>query len=212
MWSPERICFSSTVFLLAVSPIAAQETPSHQSQHVRFGVTAGYLTYGSYFTGPAGLRFSNDNGIGYGGEVDVKVWRNLSVVGNVLHATSDWSFQEVPLIGTISIGGARLWFFDAGLRLHFPIGSARAIMPFLEAGAGAIRYEVNNPLLVGSATNVAVIGGVGLLAKLGNRFAFQMRVKDHAASFRSVDEAAAFGVRGRWAHTVGFLVGVSLGL
>ena len=191
-------------------PLAAQQSASVQA--LRIGPTAGYLTFGTYFTGPGGLRFSNDNAAAFGGELEFPVWRNLSVVGNVLHATSDWSFQEVPLIGSVTLGGASLWFFDAGLRLHFPLGSARTVLPFVEAGAGAIRYAVNNPLLEGQATNFALVGGLGVMTRIGERLGLEARVKDYFASFRSVDDAAALGVNGRRAHTVGFLVGVSLGL
>jgi hypothetical protein len=190
--------------------LAAQQPPSVQA--VRIGPTAGYLTFGTYFTGPAGLRFSNDNAAAFGGELEFPVWRDLSVIGNVLHATSDWSFQGVPLIGSLTIGGASLWFFDAGLRLHFPVGSSRTVLPFVEAGAGAIRYAVNNPLLEGQATNLAFVGGLGLTTRIGKRLGVEARVKDYYASFRSVDNAAALGVSGRRAHTLGFLVGVSFGL
>jgi hypothetical protein len=134
------------------------------------------------------------------------------VIGNVLHATSDWSFQEVPLIGSLTIGGASLWFFDAGLRLHFPLGTTRTVMPFVEAGAGAIRYAVNNPLLEGQATNLAFVGGLGVTTRIGERLGVEARVKDYYASFKSVDEAASLGVEGRRAHTVGFLVAVNIGL
>jgi hypothetical protein len=208
-------CAGRTLLLIMVLalpgyPLAAQQSSSGQA--VRIGPTAGYLTFGTYFTGPGGLRFSNDNAAAFGGELEFPVWRDLSVVGNVLHATSDWSFQEVPLIGSITIGGASLWFFDAGLRLHFPLGSTRTVLPFVEAGAGAIRYAVNNPLLEGQATNLAFIGGIGLTTRIGERFGLQARVKDYFASFRSVDDAAALGVDGKRAHTIGFLVGVSVGL
>jgi hypothetical protein len=199
-----------TILALPGIPLAAQQPPSVQA--VRIGPTAGYLTFGTYFTGPGGLRFSNDNAAAFGGGLEFPVWRDLSIVGNVLHATSDWSFQEVPLIGSITVGGASLWFFDAGLRLHFPLGSARTVLPFIEAGAGAIRYAVNNPLLEGQATNLALVGGLGVTTRIGERFGVEARVKDYFASFKSVDDAAALGVDGRRAHTVGFLLGVSLGL
>jgi hypothetical protein len=199
-----------TLLALAGLPLAAQQSPSVQA--VRIGPTGGYLTFGTYFTGPGGLRFSNDNAAAFGGELEFPVWRELSVVGNVLHATSDWSFQGVPLLGSVTLGGASLWFFDAGLRLHFPLGSARTVLPFVEAGAGAIRYAVNNELLEGHATNLAFVGGVGIATRIGERFGVEARVKDYFASFKSVDEAAALGVDGRRAHTVGFLVGISLGL
>jgi len=191
-------------------PAVAQQPRSVQA--LRLGPTAGYLTFGTYFTGPGGLQFSNDNAAAFGGGLEFPVWRDLSLVGNVLHATSDWSFQEVPLIGSLTLGGASLWFFDAGLRLHFPLGSTRTVLPFVEAGAGAIRYAVNNPLLEGQATNLAFVGGLGVTTRIGERLGVEARVKDYFASFKSVDEAAALGVNGQRAHTVGFLVGVSVGL
>ena len=199
-----------TVLVLQTFPLAAQRSGSGQA--VRIGPTAGYLTFGTYFTGPGGLRFSNDNAAAFGGELEFPVWRDLSVIGNVLHATSDWSFEEVPLIGSVTLGGASLWFFDAGLRLHFPLGSARTVLPFVEAGAGAIRYAVNNPLLEGQATNWSLVGGLGVTTRIGERLGVEARVKDYFASFKSVDDAAALGVSGRRAHTIGFLVGVSIGL
>ncbi len=199
-----------TVLALAGLPLVAQQSPSVQA--IRIGPTAGYLTFGPYFTGPGGLQFSNDNSAAFGGGLEFPVWRDLSVVGNVLHATSDWSFQEVPLIGSLTIGGASLWFFDAGLRLHFPLGSARTVLPFVEAGAGAIRYAVNNSLLEGQATNLALVGGLGITTRIGERLGVEARVKDYFASFKSVDDAAALGVTGRRAHTVGFLVGLTIGL
>jgi hypothetical protein len=207
MWCRKAFVLLS---LLPVSSTVAQSTISPQRLHVT--PTAGYLTYGAYFNGPAGLSFSNQNGAAYGGQVDVSVWRNLSLVGSVLHATSDWSFQGVPLIGSVSVGGASLWLYDAGLRLQFPLGATRTVAPFVEAGAGAIRYAVDNALLTGHATNFAVTGGVGILARLNNRLSLEAKIKDHAASFRSVDQASAFGVTGRWAHTVGILAGVAIGL
>jgi Outer membrane protein beta-barrel domain len=199
------------LLLLLPSSLAAQDL-SNSPRRFHVTPTAGYLSYGAYFNGPGGLSFSNQNGAAYGGQVDVTVWRNLSLVGSVLHATSDWSFQGVPLIGSVNVGGANLWLYDAGLRLQFPLGATRTVAPFVEAGAGAIRYAVDNVLLTGHATNFAVTGGVGILARLNDRLSLEAKVKDHAASFRSVDQASAFGVTGRWAHTVGFLVGVGVGL
>jgi hypothetical protein len=199
------------LLLLLPASLAAQDI-SNSPYRFHVTPTAGYLSYGAYFNGPAGLAFSNANGAAYGGQLDFAVWRNLSLVGSVLHATSDWSFQGVPLIGTVNVGGANLWFYDAGVRLHFPLGSRRSVAPFVEAGAGAIRYAVDNVLLTGHATNFALTAGVGVLARLSDRLSLEGTIKDHAASFRSVDQASGLGVTGRWAHTIGFLAGLSIGL
>jgi hypothetical protein len=172
----------------------------------------GYLVYGSYFSGPAGLEFSNDNGVGYGAELAVHLARNFEVFGSALHATSDWSFQGVPFVGSISVGGASLWFFDAGLRARVPLGSTGRISPFVQLGGGAIRYAVDNALLSDHATNFAFSGGLGVTADLSRRVSVQGVVKDYLASFRSVDEGAVLGIEGRRAHTLAFLIGAGIGL
>jgi hypothetical protein len=181
------------------------------SRPVEIFPTAGYLAFGTYFTGPGGVRFSNQDGFGYGAQLVVGLWRNLSLVGSVLHGTSDWSFESVPLVGRLTVGGASLWFYDAGLRLSVPLGASIPVAAFGQASAGAIRYAVDNALFTERATNFAFSGGAGLTTRAGGRFSLQALVKDYIASFRSVDDAAAFGVEGRRAHTVAFLIGVGFG-
>jgi hypothetical protein len=172
----------------------------------------GYVVYGSYFSGPAGLEFSNDNGVAYGGELALHLARHFELFGSALHATSDWSFQGVPLLGSISVGGASLWFYDVGLRARLPLGTSGRIWPFVQLGAGGIRYAVDNALLSDHATNFAYSGGLGVTALLSQRVSIQGLVKDYLASFKSVDEGAALGIQGRRAHTVGFLIGAGIGL
>jgi hypothetical protein len=174
--------------------------------------TAGYLAFGTYFTGPGGVQFSNEDGFGYGGQIDVPLWRNLSLVGSLLHGTSDWSFEEVPLVGRLTVGGASLWFYDAGLRVTVPLGAAIPVAAFLQATAGAIHYSIDNALFTGRATNFAFSGGAGLATRLAGRVSLQALVKDYLASFRSVRDGAAFGIEGRRAHTVAVLVGLGVSL
>lgn len=198
--------------LLACPPSAAAQAPSPSSPRVEILPTAGYLAFGTYFTGPSDIRFSNQDGVGYGAQVAVPLWRSLSLVGSVLHGTSDWSFERVPLLGSISVGGASLWFYDLGLRYSVPLGAASPVAAIGQVGAGAIRYSVDNVLLSERATNFAVAVGVGLAARLGPRVSLQGLVKDYIASFRSVDDATVFGVEGRRAHTLAFLIGLGLRL
>jgi hypothetical protein len=199
--------------LLAPLPSAAAQTSTRPSAPaLEILPTAAYLAFDTYFTGPGDIRFSNQDGIGYGAQVAVALWRNLSLVGSVLHGTSDWSFESVPIVGSVSIGGASLWFYDVGLRLDFPLGGASPLSAIGQVGAGAIRYSVDNALISDQATNFALSGGVGVAARLGRRVSLQGLVKDYIASFRSVDDAAGFGVEGRRAHTLGFLIGFGLRL
>jgi hypothetical protein len=193
-----------------LSGVASQSTSASPS--VIIIPTAGRLDFGEYFTGPAGVTFSNQTATGYGGELSVRVWKGVSVLGTVLHASSNWSFDEIPLLGRVTVEGASLWFYDIGVRGQTRLASSSPLSAFAQAGAGAIHYSVNNPLFSGSAFNVTFSGGVGLIANLAERVSLQGLLKDYYASFRSVDDAAAYGIEGQRAHTLALLFGLGIGL
>jgi hypothetical protein len=198
---------------IATTPLstARSQSPPPSPARIQLVPSVGYFTFGTYFTGPAGIRFSNQDGLAYGGQLAVTLWRNLSLVGSVLRGSSDWSFESVPLVGRISIGGASLLLYDAGLRFSQPLGASSPIAVVGQVTAGAIRYSVEHPLLTGAATNVAVSVGAGIAGRLKGRINLHLLAKDYIASFRSVDDAAAFGVEGQRAHTLGALVGIGIG-
>ncbi len=193
-----------------LSGIASQSTSAPPS--VIITPTAGRFDFGEYFTGPAGVTFSNQTATGYGGELSVPVWKGVSVLGAVLHASSNWRFDDIPLLGRVTVEGASLWFYDIGVRGQTRLASSSPLSAFAQAGAGAIHYSVDNPLFSGSAFNVTLSGGVGLIANLGERVSLQGLLKDYYASFRSVDDAAAYGVEGQRAHTLALLFGLGIGL
>jgi hypothetical protein len=200
------------ILLTLTTPLRGVAQSSLGPGLVRITPTAGYMAYGSYFSGPAGLKFSNDDGVAYGGELAARLTNNFEVVGSALHATSNWSFQGIPLIGSIGVGGASLWFYDGGLRARFPLRPRGVVSPFVQLSVGAIRYTVDNALLSDHATNFTYSGGVGLAAQLGRRLSIQAEVKDYLASFKSVDQGAVLGIEGRRAHTFAFLIGAGIGL
>jgi hypothetical protein len=198
-----------TLSMLLVHHAAAQQ--SSTATRARVVPTVGYLVFGSYFSGPGNLEFSNQDGPTYGAELELTLGRRFSVIGSALHATSDWSFRGVPLLGTVAVGGASLWFYDAGLRVRFPLGATGRVSPYVQASAGAARYAVDNVLLSDHATNFAFSGGAGVVAQLGGRLSLQGMVKDYLASFKSVDQGVALGIEGQRAHTVAFLLGAGIG-
>jgi len=203
------------VSLAACAPLAtahSQNPVTAQSPTIELTPTAAYLAFGTYFTGPGGIQFSNEDGFGYGGQVAIPLWKTLSLVASALHGTSNWSFEEVPLVGRVTLNGASLWLFDAGLRATLPLGAGVPVALVGQVTAGAIRYAVDNPLIRGQAINFAFGPGAGLVTRLGGRLNAQVLVKDYVASFRSVDDAAAFGVEGRRAHTVAVLIGLGISL
>jgi len=130
----------------------------------------------------------------------------------VLHASSNWSFDAIPLLGRVTVEGASLWFYDIGVRGQTRLASSSPLSAFAQVGTGAIHYSVDNPLFSGSAFNISFAAGVGLIANLGERVSLQGLLKDYYASFRSVDDAAAYGVEGQRAHTLALLFGLGIGL
>lgn len=206
-----RLLLPAVLWATPLVPGLSQAAPVAEDK-VQLVPSAGYFMFGTYFTGPAGVRFSNQDGAAYGGQVAVTLWRGLSLVGGVLRTSSDWSFEPVPLIGRISIGGASLLFYDAGLRYSHRLGTSSPVAILGQLTAGAIRYSVNHPLLTGAATNFTVSVGAGVTGQLTRRLRLQALVKDYIASFRSVEEAASLGVEGQRAHTLGLLVGLGIAL
>ena len=163
------------------------------AQRVHAGITAGYMAYGTYFEGPGEIRFSNRDGAALGVSANWSIRPILSIAVAASFARSDWTFREVPIAGDVDIGGARLWFADAGLRLFpFATGSSmpqrnrgtfpRQVQPFVQAGGGLVRYSVNNSILDEHATNVALTLAGGLTVALG-RLRGEVLVKDWISSF-----------------------------
>jgi hypothetical protein len=207
-----RVLLLSSIVTTPLSTARSQSPPPPSPTRIQLIPSVGYFTFGTYFTGPAGIQFSNQDGLAYGGQLAVTLWRNLSLVGSILRGSSDWSFESVPLVGRISIGGASLLLYDAGLRFSQPLGASSPIAVAGQVTAGAIRYSVEHPLLTGAATNFALSVGAGIAGRLKGRINLHLLVKDYIASFRSVDDAASFGVEGQRAHTLGVLLGIGIGL
>jgi hypothetical protein len=54
----------------AAHPQSLVSSPTHS---IELSVLAGHLDCGTYFTAPGGVQFSNDDGLGYGGQLAVRV-------------------------------------------------------------------------------------------------------------------------------------------
>jgi hypothetical protein len=209
-----------TISILIVSSLIL--TSSLAAQRIHVGAAAAYMAHGTYFDGPGGARFTNRDGLA---AVIFGDWALLPALSAVLQgsvARSDWAFRQVPIVGDLDVGGARLWFADAGVRF-FPLelqrrtGSAtgslprRGIRPFVQAGMGVVRYSISNAILDEAATNVAVTIGAGIAVPIGPLRA-ELSVKDWIVSFESVDEAGLIGAAGRRAHTLAVAAGLGIGL
>ena len=177
----------------------------------------GYAVFGNYFDAPGGATFTNGNAAIFGAQVGVRVSPTVAIVGHLGHARSNWRLNDVPLLGDVDLADAGIWLYDVGVQVGLPFlggGSAR-LVPFAQAGVGAIRYTLRDDALaelVGAdgATNFAGNVGAGVDVQLTPALSLRLLAKDYIASFSAV-EADAFRAEGRVAHTWTFTTGLTVG-
>jgi hypothetical protein len=190
--------------LAGIEPVEGQAQPKRRIEVVG---SVGYLHSGDYFTGPASTSLNNGDAASVGLQVQLPLYRWLGLVIAASHAEPDWKLNGVPLLGTLTLPGASLWFGDAALRGSLPLGrSAQPTYLFGQIGAGAVRYAVSTSILGNRledhATNFAFALGAGIGIPIAGRIGAELMGKDYIASFKSVRDLEALGVQGQRAHTV----------
>lgn len=207
-------CLTLTLLLV---PALAQAQGGTRSQ-VQVAAGGGLMTSGTYFTGPAGLELASDDAFAGSMQVSVPVHRSLAVVVEGTYAQPEFRLTGLPLVGSVGLRGAHLWFADAALRGLLPLGGTSPSRPvaFAQLGAGLAHYSARATVLGNavdeSATNFAGSLGVGLGLSFTERLGLELMAKDYIASFTSVRDLAAFGVEGRRTHTVLLSLSARLGV
>ncbi len=203
------LCAGAVAGLLLAAPLQAQSGRSGS-----FGITpyAGYMKFGNLVDGPLGISVRSAAGPVYGAEATLGLTRALALVGNVAYASTDLEVG-VPVVGGLSVGRSSALLYDAALRLSVPLssGAGPAITPFLQAGAGAIRQEIEVAPVATRSTNLAYNVGAGVDVPLGPRLGLQLMAKDYIGKF-DVREATAVDVEAETAHNWSLSAGVRLGL
>lgn len=194
--------------LAAALPVAAQAPASGTVLHVSPYV--GYMVFGDYLKGPLGTTLSNAPGMLYGTQVGLSLSPNLSLIGNVGYSSSDIKVG-IPFLGGVSVGSSSMLIYDAGLEYNFGSSKAGAMpfTPFVQAGAGAMRYNINESILNTQATNFAGNVGVGADLALGRGLALRVLAKDYIGKFNFQD-ATGLGITGETAHNLAFSAGLRL--
>jgi hypothetical protein len=194
--------------LAAALPAAAQAPASGTVLHVSPYV--GYMVFGDYLKGPLGTTLSNAPGVLYGTQVGLSLSPNLSLIGNVGYSSSDIKVG-IPFLGGVSVGNSSMLIYDAGLEYNFGSSKAGAMpfTPFVQAGAGAMRYNINESVLNTQATNFAGNVGVGADLALGRGLALRVLAKDYIGKFNFQD-ATGLGITGETAHNLAFSAGLRL--
>ena len=195
--------------VLGAAPLAPQE--ASRPQFLSLTPYAGYMVFGDFLKGPIGATLSNANGLVYGAQLGVHLSKNIALVGNVARASADLEVG-VPFLGGFSIGNSSAWLYDGGLQLSAPLGdlSALPITPFVQVGAGAIRFDVEYAVLTTEATNFAFNAGVGADIAFGRNLGLRLMAKDYIGKF-DFKEASQVNVEGKQAHHWALSAGLKLG-
>lgn len=200
----------ATVAIVALAGLSSPATAQKPSI-ARITPYAGYLTFGDYVHGPIGTRISNESAAVYGVQVGLDLARNVALVGNIGYSDSNVRVG-IPIIGGLNIADSKVLLYDGGLQFRLPAVSTlgTGITPFVEAGAGAIRYEVRTGPLTTNATNFAGNFGGGLDLNFNRNIGVRAQVKDYVGKF-DFKQATRFNLESKVAHNVAFSLGLNLG-
>jgi len=192
--------------LVASVPVAAQSPlPGGALQVTPY---LGYMFSSPILKGPVGTSVSTTNADVYGAQLGLKMTPNISLIGNLAYSTGQIEVG-LPFIGGASVGKTTMLLYDGGLELGFaPMqSSSLTFSPFVQFGAGAIRYEANASVLTTTATNFAGNVGLGADIDLVPGFGMRLMVKDYIGKF-DFKEATTFDVTGETTHNVALSAGL----
>ena len=208
---------SSSISLAAALLLAAPSLALAQSRgssplvsNTVFEATpyVGYMFFGDYLSGPLGTAVTNAPAPVIGAQLGMKLAPNLSLVGNIATASSDIQ-AGIPILGGVSIAQSRVQMFDAGLQLALPVSSmsGTAFTPFLQAGAGAMRYDITESFVTTSSTNFAANVGLGADVSVGSGVGIRVMAKDYIGQF-DMQQATYLDIGTNTTNSYAFSAGV----
>lgn len=198
-------------------PLNAQSgqpvTAGHGSFYV--GPYAGYMFFGDLFKGSNNVDYSNEDGGLYGVQAGFSVSPNFSLLGNFGYSKTKFTLENLPG-GTQNVSGdIGAFLYDGDLQFRLPFEQRDSwIAPFVQLGAGAIRYTQDyNNFNSKAQTNVAFNGGVGADFQWKDRVGIRLMAKDYITSLKwSNDNTITSDVaKGQTAHNWALTAGINFG-
>ncbi len=192
---------------LVAASLGAQ-TPESATQQIHVAPYVGYMMFGDYLKGPFGTSLTNSPGLVYGTQLDLPLSNNVALVGNLGYTSSDFQINA-PFVGGFSAGRSQMYIYDAGLQYSFTQMKSgnTAFTPFVQAGVGAMHYDINADILQTTATNLAGNVGVGADFKVGRGVALRLMAKDYIGQFNFQD-VTGLGLTGQTAQNFALTAGL----
>jgi len=201
----------------SIAILATVTTAMHAQSRARplesgkaFDVTPyiGYMVFGDFVKGPLGTSIYNAPAAVYGAQLGMHIAPNISVVANLATTSGDIK-AGIPFLGGLSVAHSTMVLYDGGLQLDIPVTTVRgtSFSPFLQAGAGAIHYDISESIISTKATNFAANVGLGADVAIGNDFGIRLMAKDYIGKF-DVKDATSLDISGQTANNFAFSAGV----
>jgi hypothetical protein len=199
---------------LVAAPLAAQQS-TFSTKPAVFHITpyVGYMNFGDYFENTNGIEYSNENGALYGAQAQLDLGRYVSLIGNFGYSSSKFTFENYFAPGQdLNLNDVGVWIYDAGLQLRLPLPptALKGISPFVQGGAGAMRWSSDSDdIRSSSTTNAAFNYGAGIDWQLG-KLGIRLMAKDYVTSldWSDFDNVELRDQKAHnWAFSAGFKIG-----
>ena len=170
----------------------------------------GYMVFDSFVDGPLGTSVGNAPAPVFGAQLGMRLAPSISVVGNVAASSSDIK-AGIPILGGLTVAQSNMLIFDGGLQLDVPelTMSGTSFKPFIQAGAGAIRYDISQSFLSTTATNFAANIGVGADIAIGKSMGVRLMAKDYIGKF-DFEDATFIDFETKTANNLAFSAGLRM--
>ena len=206
----------AVAFVIVALPASAQRTSrtkraQQTPQSMAVSPYAGYMTFGELVDGPLNTTLKSKASPIYGVQLNLPLGNTVSVFGNVGYTEPDLSVG-LPILGSINFGKSTVWLYDAGLQLSAPgYGTGdRGIFPFVQVGAGAMKYNVDISGFTRDATNTAFNAGLGVDIPFAQNIGMRLVAKDYIGKFDFQEATQVDIVDAKTSHNVALSAGLKL--
>src|SRR5438067_11338337 len=119
---------AGVIVVIGTASVVSAQAPAPAASGTAFELTpyAGYMIFGDFLKGPLGTSVSNAPSAIYGVQLGMKLYPNVSLIGNVVYTNSNVTVG-VPFLGGYSIAQSSTLLYDGGLQLDLPMTTASGL-------------------------------------------------------------------------------------